>query len=197
MTEQDWLECADPGPMLEHIGINRTSRKHRLFDIACCRRVLHLLTEEGRNLVSVLERFMEGQASDEELDIAFNGQSDFSDPGDVSQYAAADLVSIVADNTNGLGADAFNDELAAQSKLVRDIFGNPFRPVSIGPSWLTPKVVALAQQVYDDRAFDRLPVFADALEVASCTNADILNHCRGPGPHVRGCWAVDLVMGKE
>jgi hypothetical protein len=85
----------------------------------------------------------------------------------------------------------------AQPKLVRDIFGNPFRPVTVDSAWLSPTVVSLATRIYDDRAFDRLPILADALEDAGCTNADILNHCRQPGEHVRGCWAVDLVLGKE
>jgi hypothetical protein len=55
----------------------------------------------------------------------------------------------------------------------------------------------LAQAIYDDRAFDRLPILADALEEAGCDTADILAHCRGPGPHVRGCWVVDLILGKQ
>ncbi len=58
-------------------------------------------------------------------------------------------------------------------------------------------MAALARSIYDDRAFDRLPVLADALEDAGCTDAAILDHCRGPGPHVRGCWVVDLILGKS
>jgi hypothetical protein len=81
--------------------------------------------------------------------------------------------------------------------LVRDIFGNPFRLITLNTYWLTPKVVALAQAIYDDRAFDRLPILADTLEDAGCNQADILGHLRGPGPHVRGCWAVDLLLGKS
>ena len=88
-------------------------------------------------------------------------------------------------------------EMVGQTGLLRDLFGNPFRTTSIDKSWLTPTVVALAQAIYDDRAFDRLPFLADALEEAGCDNPDILNHCRGPGPHVRGCWVVDLLLGKE
>lgn len=61
----------------------------------------------------------------------------------------------------------------------------------------TPKVKTLAQAIYDDRTFDRMPELADALAEAGCTNQDLLRHCRGPGPHVRGCWVVDLVLGKE
>jgi hypothetical protein len=83
------------------------------------------------------------------------------------------------------------------SLIFRDVFGNPFRPVVVEQTWLTARVVALAQRIYDNRAFDRLPVLAVALEEAGCDNAEILSHCRGPGPHVRGCWALDLILGKE
>ena len=82
------------------------------------------------------------------------------------------------------------------ASCLRDSFGNPFRPVTIDQAWLTPNVAALARKIYDDRAFDRLPGLADALEETGCTDADILAHCRGPGPHVRGCWVVDLLLGK-
>lgn len=85
----------------------------------------------------------------------------------------------------------------AQAGLVLDIFGNPFRPVTLDPTWLTTTVKHLAEAIYADRAFERLPILADALEDAGCTNADILNHCREPGVHVRGCWVVDLLLGKE
>ncbi len=83
-----------------------------------------------------------------------------------------------------------------QNSLIRDVFGNPFRPVALDPVWRTPAVVSLAEAVYAERAFDRLPQLADALEAAGCDHADILSHCRGPGPHVRGCWVVDLLLGK-
>jgi hypothetical protein len=73
---------------------------------------------------------------------------------------------------------------------------NPFRPVTADPRWLTATAVALAQAIYEDRAFDRMPILADALEEAGGDDADLLAHCRSDGPHVRGCWAVDLVLGK-
>lgn len=88
-------------------------------------------------------------------------------------------------------------EMFEQVRLVLDLFGNPFRPITLDATWLRPKVVRLAQAIYDERVFDRLPSLADALEEAGCTDADILCHCRGPGPHARGCWAVDLLLGKE
>jgi hypothetical protein len=88
-------------------------------------------------------------------------------------------------------------ERLKQSNLIRDIFGNPFRSVALNSAWQTSTVTGLAQAIYTDRAFDRLPILADALEDAGCDNADILNHCRQPGEHVRGCWVVDLILGKS
>jgi hypothetical protein len=81
--------------------------------------------------------------------------------------------------------------------LIRDIFGNPFRPITLDSSWLTPTVTALAQAIYTDRTFTDLPILADALEEAGCTHPDLLNHLRSPGEHTRGCWALDLVMGEK
>ncbi|MFO0822610.1 MAG: hypothetical protein U0792_05725 [Gemmataceae bacterium] len=88
------------------------------------------------------------------------------------------------------------DEELAQTQLLRCIFGNPFRPAVLDPEWRTSTVVQLARGIYDDRDFDRLPILADALQDAGCDNPEVLNHCRQPGPHARGCWVVDLVLGK-
>jgi hypothetical protein len=87
--------------------------------------------------------------------------------------------------------------------LLRDVIGNPFRPVTISPGWLTPDVTTLAQAAYDERLpsgtldLDRLAVLSDALEDAGCDSVDLLGHLRSPGPHVRGCWVVDLLLGKK
>lgn len=88
-------------------------------------------------------------------------------------------------------------ERLAQTRLLREIVGNPFRSSRAGPSWLTSTVLALASGIYSEKAFDRLPILADALQDAGCDNDDILNHCRDGGVHVRGCWVVDLVLGKS
>ncbi|MCE9566331.1 MAG: hypothetical protein K8U57_30270 [Planctomycetes bacterium] len=81
---------------------------------------------------------------------------------------------------------------------MRDIFGNPFRPVSVDPGWLTTIVIGLAQQMYESRNFSAMPILADALQDAGCENTDILNHCRDEKQvHVRGCWVVDLVLVKS
>ncbi len=106
--------------------------------------------------------------------------------------AAADAVRAILDHTIGK-----NGNPSTQCALLRDIAGNPFRSIPLDTAWRTATVTGLAQTIYDDRAFDRHPILADALEDAGCTNTDILQHCRQPGEHARGCWVVDLVLGKE
>ena len=88
----------------------------------------------------------------------------------------------------------------AQAGTIRCIFGNPSRLVTIDPVWLAWNggiMPRMAQAIYDERRFRNMPILADALEDAGCDNEDILAHCRGPGPHVRGCWVIDLLLGKE
>jgi hypothetical protein len=82
-------------------------------------------------------------------------------------------------------------------RIMRDIFGNPFRPVSFSPSWRSDTAIALAKQMYESRDFGAMPILADALQDAGCDSEDVLNHCRNASAtHVRGCWVVDLVLGK-
>ncbi|OWK42399.1 hypothetical protein FRUB_04477 [Fimbriiglobus ruber] len=80
---------------------------------------------------------------------------------------------------------------------MNDIFGVPFRPISFAPSWQTPAITTLSQQMYDSRNFSLMPILADALQDSGCCDDQVLSHCRGPGPHVRGCWVVDAILGKE
>lgn len=92
--------------------------------------------------------------------------------------------------------DAELAEKRAQCELLRDIFGNPFCPVAFASEWRTNTAVALARQMYEDHDFGAMPILADALEDGGCDNELLLAHCCGPGPHVRGCWVVDLLLGK-
>jgi hypothetical protein len=93
------------------------------------------------------------------------------------------------------GAQLLDREVAAT--LLREIFGNPFRPVTFDPTWRTSTAVAIARGMYESRDFSAMPILADALEDAGCDNADILTHCRDEKQvHVHGCWVVDLVLGK-
>jgi hypothetical protein len=95
---------------------------------------------------------------------------------------------------------AVRAEAAAQADLVRDLFGNPFRRLCVPKAWLRTtgqQAVEIARAIYEDRSFDELGILADALEEAGCTDIDVLEHLRGPGAHVRGCWAIDLIVGKK
>jgi hypothetical protein len=94
------------------------------------------------------------------------------------------------------GTPGWVAEAVVQAVLLRDIFSHSDRPTLLLPARLTSTVVSLAEGIYAERAFDRLPILADALQDAGCDNADVLDHCRGAGPHARGCWVVDLVLGK-
>jgi hypothetical protein len=89
------------------------------------------------------------------------------------------------------------EEMMKQAQLLRDIFGNPFGPIALNPSWLNSTVLALAHQMYESRDCSPMPILADALQDAGCDNEEVLHHCRCNGVHVRGCFVLDLLLGKE
>jgi hypothetical protein len=225
MTEAEWLAGNDPQKMLEFLMETTTTRKLLLFAVSCCHRIWHLLTDaRSRCLVKTVEQYADGLATIFDVsnasDIHANAAStyDFKAPWFAAMYAtspshcqqsASEAAQAAACATwwgsipeddpiiGVLESSGRDTEAEAQCLLLRDIFGNPFRPVSINRAWLTLTVVQLAQAIYEHRRFEDVPVLADALEEAGCTDADILAHCRGPGPHVRGCWVVDLLTGRE
>ena len=124
---------------------------------------------------------------------------------EVAAQIASAISPVQEDDFNGERSEAeFNDEQAAQCELLRDILGSPSRDVIVEPESRTPILFALAQGAYAERHLPdgtldsvRLNVLADALEDAGCTDPVILRHCRGPGPHVRGCWVLDLILGRH
>jgi hypothetical protein len=97
--------------------------------------------------------------------------------------------------TSGEGSRR-TEEARWQTMVLRDIFGNPFRPTTFSPEWRTSTAVSLAARMYESRSFDAMPILADALQEAGYDAEEVLAHCRGPGPHVRGCWVVDSLLGK-
>jgi hypothetical protein len=206
MREQEWLTCTDPAPMLEFLQGKASERKLRLFAVACCRRIWHLLTDErSRKAVEVAERYADGCVSEEELR-AVSGEAASVGIGFGVQFSAANAAHFAAlpgqvrSNRCAMFAARALAEAAApaaQAGLLRCIFGIPFHPITVSPDWLTATVVSLAQAIYQEKAFARLPLLAGALEEAGCTNADILTHCRQPSEHVRGCLVVDLLLTKE
>jgi hypothetical protein len=115
--------------------------------------------------------------------------------------ALADASAMPPGLVRSAGSTAFRaverEQRAKQVGLVRDLFGNPFRPIRIDPSWLawgSGTVVRLAGSIYEERRWEDLPVLGDALEEAGCTDGVLLSHCRGPGPHARGCFVVDSLL---
>ncbi len=123
--------------------------------------------------------------------------SDEMDGASDAALATARAAADIPWPATGARPPEFADELANQTELLRDIFGNPFRSVEFHLEWFTSDVLALARGIYADRAFDRMPILADALQDAGCDDDDILTHCREAREHARGCWVVDLLLGKK
>jgi len=196
-------------------------RKWRLLSCAACRRLWPLLRDErSRNAVEGSEKFADQLLSEQELErlMAAAEEAHSSERGERERTAAAAAWWVAKGNSlnrytqvpflaaNAAGSTAGMDheergramapELEVHCELFRCILGNPFQSVAVDPSWRTSTAVALAVGSHDERAFDRLPILADALQDAGCEDEQLLGHCRGPGPHVRGCWALDLVLGK-
>jgi hypothetical protein len=217
VTEAEWNSCTNPQAMLEFLRNcgKASERKLLLFACACCREVFHLLgVRQYRKVVLVAERYADCQATQKALEKArrdaFHASPKKSSP---AMSAALQATVFLSAPNAGRVAACVEEALAREQSevedqlehtplhaLLRDIFGNPFRPTALAPAVLTWKdgtVVRLAQDVSEQLAFDHLPVLADALEEAGCTDAELLRHLRGPGPHVRGCFALDAVLGKE
>lgn len=221
MTEEEWIGAVEIESLRRVIQKkNRkafTERKQRLFAVACARRVLELATSSNaRHALDVAEQFADGTSSKADLrkacDAAIRDSNDL-DPEEASfdeyraEWALTAAINAATDRKQQLiyaaecARDASNTadaEQEAQCQLFREIFGNPFRPVTVNPEWLTSDVMFLAQGIYDEKAFDRMPILADAIQDAGCDSDDLLNHLRDTSAaHVRGCWALDLVLGKE
>jgi hypothetical protein len=226
MTEAEWFGSTDPWSMLQFLRGRSSDRKLRLFAVACCRRIWHFFADEVcKQTVEVGERFADGLASrndrkaaravaqayayaevsagrEQHRDWASAALATVETPARSAALSA--FLSAARTPANSCERDPLlfqekrNLEQVEQCRLLRDVF-NPFRPVSLDPVWLAwndGTVPKMAQAIYHERAFDRLPILADALEDAGCDNADVLAHCRGEGEHVRGCWVVDLLLGR-
>jgi hypothetical protein len=221
MTEAEWLGCNDPIQMLDFLKDKSSDRKLRLFSCACCYRIGTLFPDgPALDAVRIAERYADGVATEAERLMADKiAQHEWAEILDHCAYFLYPLtMALVATGRNPwqhLSANAAEVGRAAASEgdadeaqvlialhqsqpaLIHDIFGSPFRATMFDPTSLTPAVIALAHTIYEEREFERMPELADELEKAGCTNADVLEHCRGPGPHVRGCWVLDLLIGKR
>jgi hypothetical protein len=219
MTELTWLTSDAPRAMLGFLASRMTDRKLRLFAVACCRRVMHLLTDKhSRRAVEVAERFADGTASADELaQTREAAESSKARQGDSYQGARAVARATVAESAwDAANAASWYGQRVpelneiVQAFLLRDITGDPFRTVKISRAWLNWRngsVVNLAQAIYDQcpiglvaedgSAIECFSELADTLEMAGCSSKAVLAHCRGQGNHVRGCWVMDQLLGKE
>jgi hypothetical protein len=202
-------------------------RKLHFFALFCCRLAWPALADDrSRRAVDAAERFLAGMAGAAELAAAArqadDARVDANDAFDAAGHSvellgcrqAAQVVAVsVAHGFNQSLITKVRDALAFRGHVrgradlesllarmadaLRDIFGNPFRPVAFDPAWRTTDAVALARQAYESRDFGAMPILADALEEAGCDCEGVLSHCRDASlAHVRGCWVVDSVLGK-
>jgi hypothetical protein len=170
VTEADWLLCDDPVPLWKTVAESATERQ------------LNLFCEAVRGVAE-------------------------SHPFHGPLLHIRALFMVHGINLGGSLEPMHVNEQRRRADYIRDIFDNPFRPVTIDQTlltWRDATIPKLAQAAYDERELPsghldtkRLAILADALEEAGCTNEDVLAHLRGPGPHVRGCWVVDLLLGRE
>lgn len=187
-----------------------SARKMRLLLVGCSRLVWDQIPPgELRETVLTAERYADGHAAPEDLsrtrDRYYSLGGEMGGPNDGHDSLVLRLAFAAAYPNDRIVQPRFGttwwgvQQLAGRyiPTLIREIFGNPFRRVAADTSWLTSTAVALASQMYESRDFGAMPILADALQDAGCDSDDILDHCRGPGQHVRGCWVVDLILGKS
>jgi hypothetical protein len=204
MTEAEWKICTEPQTMLEFLrrkGCLESApapcgRKLRFFAEAYSVRTPFRFRFVHRAF-EVTKRYAEGRASCEDLIVpgqravvsrdAYNKFLAVWILGEEILYSLYRLTGMLDLPEKRSGAD-----------ILRCVFGPlPFRPIALDPLWLTSSVTSLASSIDQDNAFDRLPILADALEDCGCSNHEVLSHLRGGGEHTRGCWVVDLLLGKS
>ena len=203
MTEMEWSTCSHPWPMLNHLSRSGLldDRKLRLFAVACCRRIW--FWDEGANYEKALtrqEQYADGVVLDDRTRRGTPPFWCFPDGEIVTTDTPGWSFSLMA--VSAAEKDLEDKELAQWAMLLRDVFGpSPFRHVTIDPSllkWSDGTVPRIARGIYDEKAFGRMGVLADALLDAGCANEEILQHRREQEQvHVRGCWVLDLLLGKE
>ena len=228
MTEEEWLAERNRSQymiwsLLQPGKVQRTKagkRKLRLFACGCCRMIWHLLDNKIlRPALEAAERFANGEADKDEIQQWYERAQSLLGGGyspEAPGVVALTAAHMVADaclskaGSAAFGPTCMELALAGHSvgdlggeailcHLLRDVFGNPFRPAVMNREWVEwndRSLEAVARSIYQDRAFDRMPILGDALEDAGCDDETILAHCRGPGPHIRGCWVVDRILTK-
>jgi hypothetical protein len=232
VTEAEWLTATKVTlPVLHWLRRRGSERQFYLAAAAFVRRVEQRLEDPRcHDLLRLVEEFADGRAAREQLARARRGlenelyeRQTALEPEGLSLSLASKRLGPyfaavwVAEPSGAWEALCNAQEAAGRGgkraetgprhvALLHDIFGNPFRPVTVDPAWLAwhgGAVKRLAEAVYDERQLPgghldaaRLAVLADMLEEAGCSDPDLLSHLRSPGPHVRGCWPLDAILGK-
>jgi hypothetical protein len=218
VTEDFWLRATGPGHLVAHLaGCGARPRKLRLFGVAVCRSIWELLTHPSqRQAVWLAEQLADDRLSfaDPSVRGMTVGGAPLYSPAISAARAVLDRHPLTAASQAPMHAanaarfragrkcsrfSAFRAERVRQAELLRCLFGNPFRPVVFDPAvrlWNGGAAVPLATEMYESRNFGKAPLLADMCEDAGVTDAQLLEHLRGPGPHARGCFAVDLLLGR-
>lgn len=227
MTAAEWMAGTDPWPMLEFLERRASDRKLQLFAAACCRRAWSLSTDpRHREAVEAAERSADGLLSEAEFAEVMQpvirmwasppprtggrwgpfgcmtGATRHLEGGGgyAAHFAACGLASLQGKRDSPPWSAAYRAEGIQQCILLRDIFGDPSRPFRFDPAWLAGEGApagALARRIDEAGRYDEIPMLADALGRAGCVDDAALDHCRSPGPHIRGCWVLDALLGRE
>ncbi len=207
MTEAEWLACENPTAMVEYLRGRSSDRRWRLLNCLCGRLAWVDITDErSRQAVDIGEKYADNLASEsqrEQVLVAAGQVVEEAVGFQEFRYAAHAAIArdCVMPRIKGSLRFLPSEETHGQiCTYIRELFRNPFRSACIDLSWLSWRdgtVEKIAQAIYNEPAFDRLPILADALEDAGCTDPQILDHCRQPGEHVRGCWVIDALLGKS
>jgi len=198
MTEQEWLVCEDPRVMyaeLRNLTPSLSDRRWRLLACAIQRvRLVYVWGDDCERIKDTIADAIMWAESGQKL--SYSGSSAYyvlMEPAHRGVYWLIGNPRSVSPEPGTIGADI--DRKAAD--LFREVVGNPFRPKKDCKSWLTPTVLSIAQQIYDTQDYTGMPILADAMEEAGCDEQSILEHLRINNTHARGCWALDLILGKE
>jgi hypothetical protein len=201
MTEAEWLRYFVPTGMLP--GVSGRARKLRLFACATCRRLWFLLTDpRSRAAVEAAERFADGLIGAEELAAAAALAERAAWEAEQQQRHGWNAALTAARAATPIALDAARRaaEAGGTADEVREVFGNPFRPLAVAPAWLAWEggaVPRIARSIDEEGRWADLPILGDALEDAGCADAAVLEHCHSGERHSRGCWVVDAVLGRE
>jgi hypothetical protein len=209
MTEEQWFAVVDPEVMLGWVAPRGPGRKLRLFACACCRRAARHCRGRFESVLADAEAAADAEARARprrggfrvpRLAALWMSADESGLAHALSERSPADAARLAAERAQALAqarGGAGWEERWYQAAFLCDLFGNPFRAPAFDPGWRSETVVQIARGVYDGRDFSGVPILADALQDAGCDAEPLLAHCRDPhGAHVRGCWVVDLVLGK-